>query len=255
MLNITDIKVYTQFSNEFFVLEWVISPTTEDLIDYRFSVLMSTNSSGPYTLLADNLEDFSIIIRNLHHYKSNVRYYFKVGIENVKTGESVLSTSFGTLVKGEDDGITDTIIFNSTFLLEEIIKNKVLLLSRKLTGQRCPECWDPITKSTKKSTCLSCYNVGFTGGYYSPIEINISVDPATESLRVSANDIRPGRDPTSAWTLNFPIIKPGDVLVDNYGTRYIVINVRPTVRGRYVLRQVMAIQEIPSTDIIYKLEV
>jgi len=60
---------------------------------------------------------------------------------------------------------------------------------------------------------------------------------------------------TSAWTSNFPLLTPGDIIVEPGNRRWRINFVTPTEQFRVPVRQIAQIFYIDKSDVEYKLEV
>ena len=61
--------------------------------------------------------------------------------------------------------------------MREFAGRRVLALVQKTWGQRCTNCWDELKRRRKKSECLTCFDSGIAGGYFSPMETWVAKPP------------------------------------------------------------------------------
>ncbi len=54
---------------------------------------------------------------------------------------------------------------------------------------------------------------------------------------------------------NFPKAKPNDMIVDQQNRRYRLLQVNPVTQKRYIVQQLIQVQEIDRSDAEYKLPV
>lgn len=89
----------------------------------------------------------------------------------------------------------------------------IIVLKRRRWGDRCPVCYDVVTKQATIEHCTSCYSTSFVGGYWAPIlirgrreatavDINLTSHGDTDTVQASFN------------LLDYPMVEYKDVLVD-----------------------------------------
>lgn len=156
------------------------------------------------------------------------------------------------------NNVANAILYQYDYFLKNIIERSPVQIFHKLqTGTRCPNCWDDVEGTVTKSNCSTCYNVGFTGGYSTPELTYISFTEPGFLTNVDINQIHGEQGlVTQAWALTDVAIWADDFFVDDLGRRFIVEQAQPTTMfGRIYLRQVLNIQLVPDTDIIYTVPV
>lgn len=258
MINISKIEVSPNYNN-YVLIEWTVSDTVEDLTNYTYNVYYAYSPDDSFTILNDEPitdEFYTYLIPT--DYNSSVQYYFKVEAIDASTGETSVSVVIGSAYITPVDNIAATIIHQQSYFLENILnRNPVKLLSKKRFGTRCSVCWDEDMFEVTKSNCTSCYSVGYEGGYYSARDLYISFTEPGYTTKFDIGDIKSVQQGvTAAWAGNFPKILSEDIIVDDFNRRFRVLQVQPTTKdGRIYLRQLLQIQLIPPTDIIYSLEV
>jgi hypothetical protein len=131
---------------------------------------------------------------------------------------------------------------------------RVLLYKKRYSGIRCPN-MDKVRHSNQQHDDNICYGTGYTGGYYAPIEIYVSLLPAVAGV-VTVKEFGRSRDftPTS-WTLWEPLLTTGDFIVLRNNTRMMITDVSQTHWKHYVLRQNFTVTEIERNNIIYKIPI
>jgi hypothetical protein len=106
------------------------------------------------------------------------------------------------------------------------------LLKAKRSGTTCPTCTDPYTKETTDSQCLTCYGVGYVGGYYTPVP--------TIYGDISPDQDYPNRDLESGeGMVNQKITKGIFVAAPEIAMRDIIVNKTSDIR-----QQVHAVKTI-----------
>lgn len=254
MLTLKKLEVYNNFSS-FFLVKWTLNDTTEDASIYTYSIMSSLSSKDGFTVLASDITDLEHQIANADMFDSSVHVYFKIKIKNTSTGDEVTDPLVTSLIMTPRDNIADAIIYQERYLLENILTRGVSkLLIKKRSGTRCSKCWDADTREVTKSSCTTCYSTGFAGGYMSPVDIPISFTEPGYINKFDIGDIRDiQQNVTQAWASNYPLILPQDIIVDSANRRFKVIQSQPTTKdGTIYLRQILQLQLIPPTDVIYK---
>lgn len=258
MLVITKINALNNYSGATKV-QWEVADTSESTSDYMFNVYSSASPDSGFVKLNDDLLDV-MEYTYVHPYQtdSSVRIYFKVESLHVSTGTSSISNMSASTYLTPRDPVADTIMYQHDILLEHVLGRPVVkLLVKRRSGTRCPVCWDDELMEVRKSNCTSCYSVGYEGGYLPPKDIYISFAEPGFMTKFDITDVKDVQQGiTQAWSRGDPLILPGDVIVDKLDRRFIVIQVQPTTRsGVIYLRQLLQLQLIPPTNVIYKLDV
>ncbi len=255
MVIIRKIEVLNSFNN-FSLIRWYINDTQEDLDNYVFSVYKSLSPDSEFEKInEEDIRDFEYQYFIPTYLNSSVHWYFKVEAKNLLTNETKMSDVFGSAYFVEPDCVADSIIYQFEYFLEYILNRPpIKLLIRRRTGTRCNVCWDDEAKEVTRSQCTTCYNTSYTGGYMPPRDLRISFTEPGFIEKVDLGDIKDvQQNVTTAWASTYPLILPKDIIVDEFNRRFIVIQAQPTTKdGRIYLRQVLQLQLIPPTDVIYK---
>lgn len=261
MINIKDISILNQLSTDYLMVKFDIEDTDEPLTDYVFGVYRSLypEDDTTYEPIVDSLTDFQYQDTTVNLLRYDVNYYYKIRVTNTNTGESVLSSSYGHLYNIQPDPISAISLYESQKLLEMLDNDPVYVLLRRRSGTRCPACWDSIRKQSNISNCQVCYGTGYSPGYSVPISTRISyMSPISpEQFVVSSDRVAVEESPINAWISNYPIVVPGDIIVDSkYNYRYLINGLQPIKRNyKFLLRQIVTMQKLPPSNIIYKLSI
>ena len=253
MINITKIAIADNLSTDYLLVKWEIGDTAEDLALYAFNVHRSLSPDGGYEIIAYGITLFEYKDYTVDLYDSSIRYYYKIEVVNASAGLNELSADYGQIMYSPPDNVANAIIYHEEMLLKLGDNPMVYALIKRRFGARCPVCWDPIQKKTTKSQCTACYQISFTGGYLPPSLIRMSFTPTERQERMAVEGVKDVDGVVSAWTGNYPVLQPGDIIVDTLNARYDVVSVVPSTKRRYVTHQVLALRKIPPTGIIYKL--
>jgi len=260
MIQITKFEV-KGLSLDHLDLFWEISPLAgprgdepHAIFDYDFYVLRSGDSPmGPYDQIAGPLRDQywlrDIQVSLLHKWR---QYFYKIKIVHRPTGEE---ETFGpsSSTTPEPDLIAAEIIRQEDLLFREVIGRRCWLFIARTFGPRC-SCYDVTMGRKTISAHLPCFGTGFLGGYMSPIETWVQIDPSGKTSSESSLQEMQPKD-SSARMISFPPVSPRDILVESENRRWKVISMTSTERLRSVVHQEFKIHEIPKGDIEYALPV
>lgn len=138
-------------------------------------------------------------------------YYYKVEIRSTED-DSVLKASTVKHPRRDRPKVALEIVRRNNLLLRRFSGLRGFLISKKESGTRCPNCWDPVKERRSKSKCSDCGDTGWFSGVSSPIPIFVSSSSPNETQGVSVlgatEEIQ-----RQLWTSNFPLINPGDIII------------------------------------------
>ena len=115
-----------------------------------------------------------------------------------------------------------------------------ILLKRKLNGQECTACIDPLTKQPTKSDCTECFGTGIVGGYW--IQDNPNVIFLSEFQSISDVTSLGHVDPIKRQCIFVGLPQPlvGDIWVDT------------TTNRRYIVRDTVIASSINDVPVVTK---
>lgn len=261
MLNVTKMVVRS-FNLDHLDIFWEISSVAgppensglqHEIYNYDFYVLRSEAAMGPYDQIAGPFRDVysfrDITVHLLHKWR---QYYYKIRVVHRVTAEE---KTFGpsSSLEPEPDLIAAEILRQEDMLFREFSGRRCFLFPARTFGPAC-SCFDIVTGRRTRSACKSCFGTGWLGGFMSPVEVFVQIDPFPKhSERSSLQERQPGN--TTARMISFPPVSPGDILVESENRRWRVNSVTPTQRLRATVRQEMVIHEIPKGDIEFAIPV
>lgn len=225
--------------------------TTDDIMVYDIYILRSQFQEGPFVQIAgplNNVFTFQDNTTPIEH--KTLKIFYKLKIINRLTNET-LEVAPKTNIAPPDLTALE-IIRQENKLFRGFIGKKCWIFQMRKYGQ-CT-CYDKTLKRTTISNCRLCYGTGFLGGYSSPIEQYIQIDPSDKTIQAGQN-INQICKITAARLINYPIINPNDIIIESENLRWIVISVKQTERLRHPIRQELTLKEAFDTDIIYKLPI
>lgn len=89
----------------------------------------------------------------------------------------------------------------------------LVVLKRRRWGERCPVCYDPLTKQATVEHCEACFGTSFTGGYWTPILVRGRREAAAVQSQVTAHgdsDVKFA----DFNVLDYPLLEYKDVIID-----------------------------------------
>lgn len=243
-------------------VSWTFEETWEDLSPYTVSIARSYNPDyveGDYTILASGIDPTSVdeyddtSVSGYRSYKWNDFYYTVIPYK-ITTGASGVA---GTPARLET---------NMDLIAKEIIRRKALtlrstnggqtalLLKRKKAGSRCTTCWDSVLNRRTEENCLDCYDTGWSGGYWEPIEFQGSLGAAPRNTMINLFGEWEPQDSFIRMGPK-PVLSPQDVVVDLQNRRWRVTEIRPIEKGQYIILQQARLVRLNPTDVINKYEI
>lgn len=257
MLELRDIQATTKFGLDRVVITYEFEDTNENMSNYTLNLYKSYSGiDDSYFLQQSDIDFFRTEDWDVDLLDENIKYFYKIEFVNIETGETELSKKFAMLKVKEPDRWGHAIAAMEKVYLENVIRNPNMYLLKKIrSGGRC-FCFDDI-RMVSDPKCKLCYGTSYVGGYEkaTPIKVNFAnAEQYTQSFDLS-NMQGEERSGLQLWTSNYPIIQAEDVLVDDDNIRWRITSVTPTTKGKFILRQILTIEMIQKTDIVYKVSV
>jgi hypothetical protein len=233
-------------------LFWETNNFQGNVLEWDLFVLRSESPGGPFEQLAGPFQDqyqFRDVSPALLHKWRNL--YYKIRAVNRTTQAVVESGVTSQLPEPNLEAL-------EMQRLEEVVwrnfaGRKCWLFPVRTFGPLCI-CVDPVGGRRTRSNCITCYDVGFLGGYLTPIECYVQIDSFTKKPDLTTlGEKHPVN--TSARLISFPPVKPKDVLVEAENIRWRVVVVNNTERLRATVHQELTLHQISPGDIEYKLPV
>ena len=123
----------------------------------------------------------------------------------------------------------------------------------KRYGSYC-DCWDPELKKSVVKDCVICAGTGRIVGYADPVAIYVSYPPDSPT-QVDTGHKRYSVLAPRAWTSNYPLIFPEDIIVRGIDKEVFIIQGEVVRSGRkmYPGRQMFNIQAVEHGAVQYAL--
>lgn len=260
MLTVKNFRVLP-WGQESIRLEWEMEWDTDNDPRPLSVIERSESPEGPFDGIAEPKLREEYIDQPIDLSKKLRTYYYRV-VFVTPSGDRITKTE-PEYIRTDPDPYALEIIRRNELLLERYISpddpvsdGKVYIFPKQSQGERCPECWDEVKRRRSKNDCEACNGSGFiNGGYLDPIETYVAFSSPNEQ----SNPTQMGQkeeSQTVAWTSNYPIVKPQDIIVEPYkNERWRVVNTNPSEKGRYVLRQTMNLTEVDIDHAAWDLDV
>lgn len=243
----------TSLSKDYLDLTWEITTSNLDPHDFTFIVERSESQYGPFDQICEPFSDkymFRDVIVNLFHRWR--QYWYRLRI--TRKSDSQVAYTEAAQLSAQPDLIAQEVRRTELILFREHIGRKCWVFPVRTFGQRCPACWDQVSKQRTISQCLTCYDTSYVSGYLDPVEAYIQLDPTPKHIEVNQL-VETQQQNASARMPYFPTVKPRDIIVESENRRWRVERVSTTRRLQVVLHQELVLHGIPSSDIEYQLPI
>lgn len=257
MLKIQNIRVRT-FDVNYLDVYWDIEPTSEDILDYQFTVLRSDNQFGPFETLvgpfrsAQHVRD-NTVRKHLGHFS---HLWYRIQVEHIESATTMTypEDGYGVNLSAEPDLVALEMARISRHILKESNGRLLWIFHKKKHGSRC-SCYDTATQRKLRSNCPTCFDTTWVGGYDAPTKVWGRLTTGAEATVRSK--FGPIDDDTAVLTLpNYPEIFEGSVVVESENVRWRVGNaIQKIEKSRSVVKQVAQLTRIESQDIAYSIPV
>jgi len=239
-------------------LFWEINKLSLDtsINDYYFQIYRSGSIKGPWDIIAGEDKQFRDVyeyfdVNVLLHTPWPMYYYI---IRLYDNDDKLVDETYPFTLEYPPDCIAKEIIYRNNLLLKQYNGVPVFALQERTFGDKCDNCWDPISMRPTKVDCEVCYGTGWKGGYFNPHLTLINFSPMVEQ-----NTITPigemVADQLTAWTTNMPVFKVRDLLIDKRNVRYRVVNVNSTRKGRALVHQILTLALVTISEPAYLIDI
>lgn len=217
----------------------------DELAGEEFTISRSSSPVSGYEIIATDVSTPFFVDATVNLREIGLRHYYK--IEGVVGGVKVSESVGETVIHNFRNPIANKAIYENQVVLRVMNNPPVKVLLRRRTGQHCPECWNPITKKPKYANCKVCNGTGMLTGYHEPIEVKISrsfsqlmnYSNMLDGEKVSQSNV-------DAWISNFPLVSPGDVIVDLTNQRFSIEQVVQRTHAQHIVRQLLDMVPLES---------
>ena len=265
MIVAKNIRVFT-LDRDSMTVSWEIENTTETLGDYTIYVLRAQSDAGPFepvspAITASATDTFLDTGVNL--YSKHRIYHYRVRVQLTSDASSYVdfgNKPFRDALAGKSPGSVVLEALPDLEALEairrfdltarEYIGRKVLVLSRRTTGTRCTDCWDPLKRRKTRSDCKTCFSTGVVGGYYPPKQ-TFAVKPPIQVASQLSGIFELQVTDCVMWISSMPRVKPRDLIIDADGRRWRAVAIRRSEKLWALTRQTVQLREISKDQAEY----
>ncbi len=232
-------------------LNWLVGTTAEPINTYQLDVYRAETPepTSEFTLISSGLAPDAYTYSDTTHSGLTTlqwhNWFYRFKIIQIANPSNYAWTDPVT-VETLPDPKAKIILNQRTKALKKYgVSLKVL--KKVVVGDECTYCWDPVLSRITEDECPVCHGGGKIGGYYNQIGVK-----GTMTLQPKFNQITPfgtwQPGDALAKVLNYPILNPDDVIVDNLNRRWKVRQVAPTeVMNTLVGQQIqLSLQEKSS---------
>ena len=239
-------------SADYIDISWEVPDSFSSILSIRYSVFRSESPEGPFDLIAEDLVD-RFHVRDYIAPRKRVwrTLYYKVNAVT-ESGEVYESTPLNLSARPPLDAL-EMIRLNS-LLFREYSGRPVLIYPLRTFGERCTNCYDPVTHRKLVSNCKNCYSTTYSRGYHYPIYAYVQLSPVQQVTQATDSIITQQPQVQGKMSV-YPQIKVGDLFVEQEGYRWRIQSVTTTERLRSVVQQIFTAIRIPSGDIEYTMPV
>lgn len=228
-----------------------------------YNIKRALSKEGPYTTL--NLVPVvpTTYTDTTAEQQSRTNYWYKVvatdGVDEGIESEAVVNVPLAK----EDTRDTLSRLGTSpemthTRILREMVRRDGLLLRRggeevdiyvrKTSGPKCSICYVPERNQPADPACTNCFGTSYEGGYEKYQNILVKIEPMTTRIELMEMGVKLTSAPR-AWTLGFPIVNAGDILVRRINNkRYELQGIEQIVSRGILLRQAFTVNEIIRSE-------
>ncbi|MBN22619.1 MAG: hypothetical protein CL678_15150 [Bdellovibrionaceae bacterium] len=238
---------------DYLEITWEMTTSQFDVYIYEFTILRSESPQGPFEQVGGPLKDQYVFRDYVAPLRGSLRtLYYKVRSADTRNQAFEESEPVTPDPRPPLDALE--IIRLENVLLREYTGRPCALYTIRTFGQRCPDCYDPITQRRTRSSCITCYNTGYARGFFTPIMVYLQIDPFIKAQQNTQQFVSEQAQ-TQARMGVYPKVKPRDVIVERENVRWRVVAVRTTERLRAPVRQELTLVKIPKGDIEFKIPI
>lgn len=251
-------------------LQWDLSDPTESG-SYTFTIERCGSVNGPWELLQAGAQNTYNYIDDLKQQpllptdgRANLfslqrQIYYRVTVippSGCENGAQTEPHGIEGEIHPVAAGLRRRLRYDENILFTRINGVRLALLKQRHWGTRCPDCYDPVTRSVTKEHCLTCYSTGFTGGYWDPVVVFGRINtPANVTAQTSERD-KTEAAPQLITLLDVPLLQDNDLIVEvDTNDRHIVRKQGVTELRRKAVHQQVTTTVIERGAIHYQIPV
>lgn len=210
-------------------IQWDVE--SDEAGDFFVDVARSQSPTGPWESIAAGLRDaYNFVDRqfnlppasgragrepvNLFSLSREIYYQLTV------TPPSGLANAFQSRPTPVEPGLDRrTRLLKRKILHDQAVGYKrlngiqIAVLKRRRWGDRCPRCYDPVTKESTLEHCPACFGTAFLGGYWAPTYIRGRREASAVETNMTAHGDS-DRRLCDFDVLDYPLVEYKDLVVD-----------------------------------------
>jgi hypothetical protein len=252
-MNVTIIEILPQYLHKVNI-QWTLTTAVSSIIP-EYDVERSGSPEGPWEKIntdpitgiyyTDDLAQLFSMTRDIY-YRVKA---FAPGVEIYSDPRSLRGT-----MERRQWLIWRKINHDEEIMLKKFNGVPLKVFKRKHFGERCVECFDPVTKMTIRKKCSVCKGTSWIQGYYEGIDTWGHIKP----LSVRTDDTAAGSiidvGTTNCMLLNFPVVFKDDIIKEvRTNIRWRVVSKQPTELTRATVHQDIVLSRVPRDQIEYNL--
>jgi hypothetical protein len=240
-------------------VQWGVEPESTDLNTIELELLRSESPSGPFTKLQvfDPWTTFSFTDRTAPWRSKNIEIYYRLQGVDKSSGDVITNClPFGFQGNLPLDAVE--IIRQHNILLKGVNGHvpetgiDTTVYKKRTFGRRCLVCTDGPTERVVISNCKGCGGTGFSdSGYYAAMRVPMNFQPSPKAIQIT-NLGKLEDNECVAFMVNFPIMYPGDLVVEPNEAHWRVVHSDVTERKRVVVHQLLRLRQLDHNDIEYE---
>ena len=240
-----------------FSFSWAVGGGLPDLGPWFFTIEESQGTGDTFVPISPRLKD-------TYHWADSVR---RIPEKDANLSYRVRLETASDVYTSHPVGPWLDIKRRDYLLIKDVMRREVLhartlggttsaLWVKNIFGPRCTVCLDPVTNSVRNSKCPVCMGTGFAPPYHGPYQMWTSFSVSNAQLEFTEDGSGTNQDkPLSVRMIGSVGIRKGDVVVDSANDKhYMVMSSQDLAELRRIpVVQDLAVSEMPTTDIAYKL--
>jgi len=237
------------------LLQWTFTAESEVPNGTMIDVYRS-ESSG----ISDSLQDYVCIASgqsaDVDFQDSTItRINDRVWYYKLKIQSGALLTADPAYVKSApSDYVIKEVLRRKTLALTRFTARPFVLLKKRTWGTHCTRCWDATLFRCTDPNCSVCYGTGWVDGYFTPIVFKGMVNASPKYNQILMfGEWKPSD--SMLFTLNYPLLSPRDVVVDDEGKRWVVIQIRYLKKLGYIIEQQVQLAQVANEDKVYSIPI
>ncbi len=239
-------------SVDFIDVYWEVQGGYESALNIKYTVLRGESSEGPFDTVAEDLVDRFHIRDYIAPRKRVWRNLYYVVQATLQDGTVHKSIARNLTARPPLDAL-EMVRLNG-LLFREYSGRPVLVYPLRTFGDRCSNCFDTVTGRRLVGNCRNCYNTGYSRGYHYPIYAYAKLNPEQRQTQATDSIITQQAQIQGRMSI-YPLLKVGDLIVEQEGTRWRVQSLSMTERLRSPVQQMFVVSRIPAGDIEYQIPV